>query len=104
MTTLAVPGQLHVVAEPTIKTRLFPGDVAKEVAARSGLPVAVVSPVIHAFLAVVSDQLAAGHEFVMPGVGTVFRHWIEPPGPFASRLQLRFRPAERLRRALQLYQ
>jgi len=102
MATPADPG-LHVVAEPT-KTRLYPGDVVAEVAQRSGLPEVIVKLVVHHYLAEVSDRLADGHEFVLPGIGTVFRYQLAPPGPLPPRLQLRFRPAEKLRRALRLYQ
>ncbi|MBU2687055.1 MAG: HU family DNA-binding protein [Actinobacteria bacterium] len=96
------PG-IQDVPEPS-KLRLFPGDIVQEIANRSGLPKVVIRLVVHHFLAEVSDQLADGREFVLPGVGTVFRYWLEPPGPLRPRLQLRFRPSEKLRRALQLYQ
>ena len=94
--------ELHMVAEPT-KIRLYPGDVAREVAERSGMPVAVVNPVVKAFLATVSDQLADGNEIVLPSVGVIFRYEIESPA-IGQRLQLRYRPSSRLRRDLQLYQ
>jgi hypothetical protein len=81
---------LNVVGGPPIKTKLFPGDVVAEVAARSGMPAAVVSPVVTAFISVVSDRLVAGHNFCLPTVGTIRHYWLEPLC-LPRRLQLRFR-------------
>jgi hypothetical protein len=63
MVTPADSGKLHVVAEPT--TRLYPGDLIAEVAQRSGMPVAIVNPVVRAFISAVSDSLATGHDCVL---------------------------------------
>jgi|SRR5450759_5498741 len=89
--------------EPPKKIRLVPGDVAPLVAARSGLPESLVRLVIRHFLAVMSDELATGHELVLPNTGTIFRYWLESPGPLPNRLQLHFRPSEKLRKALRLH-
>lgn len=91
------------LTEPTPKTRLFPGDLTPLVAERSGLPESLVMMVVQHYLAVVSDELAEGKEIVFPNTGTILRCWLESPGPLPNRLQLRFRPAEKLRKALRLY-